>query len=271
MDWRVSARGPARPSRRRPPGAPACPLSTSPLPGGRREGGAARLPVRPPRAVPNGRPDSFPLDMGKGSGRQSVGYLADIAVAGRGARRLRLLSSPLQGGGREGGPRRREPLSPGDRMFDAAPSRLAANSGGPCGGRRRRRPGRLAGAAKLSLEIFSGGTPGPRARASPPARKPQPRQALGRPRPAGNRKLSLGPWSALRAAPGAASFAEAGKGACHGQEIAARGPSGRGACVRGVWQAPCFQWLAPSRCGSRRGFRGVFGPFRPVPVRDSPG
>ena len=34
-----------------------------------------------------------------------------------------------------------------------------------------------AGAAKLSLEIFSGGTPGARPRAAPPARKPQLRQA----------------------------------------------------------------------------------------------
>ena len=41
--------------------------------------------------------------MGKGSGRQGVGYLADIAIAGRGARRLRLLSSPLSGGRSGGG------------------------------------------------------------------------------------------------------------------------------------------------------------------------
>ena len=263
MDWRVSARGPARPSRRRPPGAPACPRSTSSLPGGRREDGAARLPVRPQRAVPNGRPDSSPLGMG---------YLADIAVAGRGARRLRLLLLPPSGGRSGGGGQAKGAFIARGPHVRCSPLPTGRKFGGPCGGRRWRRPGRLAGAAKLSLEIFSAGLPGPRARAAPPAGKPQPRQALGRPRPASGRKLSLGPWSGLRAARGAASFAEAGKGTRHEQEIAARGSSDWGApWPQGFRQAPCFQRLASSRCGSRRDFRGVFGPFRPVPVRDSPG
>ena len=39
---------------------------------------------------------------------------------------------------------------------------------------------------------------------------------------------------------------------------------------RGFRQAACFQWFATSRRGSGRDFRGVFGPFRSISVRDSP-
>ena len=46
-------------------GAGSTPVPTSPLEGGRREDGVARLPVRPSRAVPNGVPDSSPLSRGE--------------------------------------------------------------------------------------------------------------------------------------------------------------------------------------------------------------
>ena len=138
--------------------------------------------------------------------------------------------------------------------------------------RRRRCPGRLAGAAKLSLEIFSRGLPGARARAAPPARKPQPRQALGRPLPAAGRKLSLGPWSALRAAREPASFAEAAEGVRHGRAIVVQKQSVRGARARSgsdnprVFKGLCR--LVPARLPILRvGFR----PFPSVSVRDSPG
>ena len=80
--------------------------------------------------------------------------------------------------------------------------------------------------AKLSREIFPGrrppGPPGPGGAETPTPASPCPT-------PAGSgRELSLGPWSALRAARGRASFAEVRRGARHGREIAAREPPGRG-------------------------------------------
>ena len=65
------------------PGGPApgsTPLPTSPLEGGRSEDGAARLPVRPSRAVPNGAPDSSPLPGRKSEGGLSSAIALTVAA-----------------------------------------------------------------------------------------------------------------------------------------------------------------------------------------------
>ena len=100
-------------------GAGSTPLPTSPLPGGRREDGAARLPVRTSRAFPNGPPTPPPagekskdgvstaIALGEVAGRSHLEFCGGSAASpssGGGARGRRLHSSPLQGGGREGGP-----------------------------------------------------------------------------------------------------------------------------------------------------------------------
>ena len=262
MDWRVSARGPARPSRRRPPGAPACPLPTSPLKGGGEKTARPASLFGHRERSPTGGLTPPPWAWGTLPTSLSPGGERAASV---------FFSSPLQGEVGRALPGEGSLYRPGIACSMQPPPDWPQIRGAL-----RRPAAAMSGTTRRRGEVIPRnlfrGLAGARARAAPPARKPQPRQALGRPRPAGNRKLSLGPWSGLRAAPGAASFAEAGKGACHGQEIAARGSSDRGApWPQGFRRAPCFQWLVPSRCGSRRGFRGVFGPFRPVPVRDSPG
>ena len=135
----------------------------------------------------------------------------------------------------------------------------------------RPHPGRLAGAAKLSLEIFSGGTPGARARAAPRRGNPNPAKPLAdraRP-PAENFPSDHGPVYAPRANPHRSQRRRKGRGMGRRSSRADR----RIGCPypQGFRQTPCFQRLAPSRRGSRRDFRGVFGPFLSGIVRPSPG
>ena len=212
--------------------------------------------------------------MGKESGRQGVGYLADIAVAGRGARRLRLHSSPLQGGGREGGPRRREPLSPGDRMFDAAPSRLAANSGGLAAAGGGDVPDDSPARRSYPSKSFPRGSPAhgpgrPRRRGNPNPAKPLADRAL----PATeNCPSDHGPVYAPRAGPHRSQRQGKGRDMNERSPRADRrigAPRGR----KGFRKSCVFNGLRP--LAADRGavfgvFSARFGPFLSGIVRDSP-
>ena len=203
-------------------------------------------------------------------------------TAGRSHLRLRLHSSPLNRGRSQGPPlgRSRWPNREAGRAVFSPPPWVFSPP--PEGGGEKTAAARACPAAAMSgttrrcgeviPRILFRGLPGARARAASPARKPQPRQALGRPRPASGRKLSLGPWSGLRAAREPASFAEAAKGVRHGRTIVAQKQSVRGARARSgsdnphVFKGLCR--LVPARLPILRvGFR----PFPSVSVRDSPG
>ena len=123
------------------------PLPTSPLKGGRREDGSARLPVRPSRALPNGGPHSSPLEGGLGgmtaparppAGRSHLEILrrlAGIAIAGQGGARPPFSLLPPSGGRSGGGSR------PWERRRPAGLARSANEDAGlrpakPAGRRR---------------------------------------------------------------------------------------------------------------------------------------
>ena len=257
MDWRVSARGPARPSRRPPPGAPAWP----PFP-------------------------TSPLDRGRSRG---AGYLAAIAIAGAGGAPPRSSFLPPSGG-REGAPRRREPLSPGDRMFDAAPSRLAAGRYPPStvpGRSHLEIPGGLAAAgggdvpddspARRSYpsKSFPRGSPAhgpgrPRRRGNPNPAKPLADRAL----PATeNCPSDHGPLYAPRAGPHRSQRQGKGRDMNRRSPRADRrigAPRGR----KGFGRPRVFNGLRP--LAADRGavfgvFSARFGPFLSGIVRPSPG
>ena len=106
------------------PGRPApgsTPLPTSPLPGGRREDGAARLPVRPSRVFPNDTPDSSPLE-----GRKSEDGVSSAIALGAGPSCISVIACYLQAPNQ---PRPRRPPAPGF-LFHAPPSPASLASGG---------------------------------------------------------------------------------------------------------------------------------------------
>ena len=135
--------------------------------------------------------------------------------------------------------------------------------GNPCAGR-------FAGAAKLSREIFSGGCPArvsgrPRRRGNPNSAKPL--------APALHRRSEVVPRTMVlftRRARGRIVRGSGERGATWTGDRRARAVGAGRPHPQGFGKALYFQRLEPSRRGSGRDFRGVSGPFRPVPVRHGP-